>query len=112
MELEAWRSLKGFLDLELRRQRAFRLFGFVPLNTVMEQVIRKTTLFVAQQHGLGLVSAAFESRVRRLGGERQPRPVEERLFAEIIHQPAWRQVFKSAGRTDFAPRLQVSAPGG
>jgi hypothetical protein len=112
MELEAWRTLKTVLDFEIRRQRAFRLFGLVHLSTVMEQAIRKTTLFVAQQFGYGLVSDAFESRVRRLAGERRATPAEERLFAEIIRQPALRPPFKPPNRTDFAPRLHASALGG
>jgi hypothetical protein len=112
MELDAWRTLNKVLHSEPRWQRAFRLSTLVSLSTVMEQVLRKATLLVAQKFEPQLVSYAFESRIRRSAGERRSTAAEHRLYAEIVRQPALRAAFKPPNRTDFTPRLRVSALGG
>jgi hypothetical protein len=112
MEFEAWRILRELLHAELRWQRAFRFSTLVSLGTVMEQVLRKATLLVAQKFEPRSVSYAFESRIRRLAGERRSTAAERRLYAEIVRQPALRAAFKPPSRTDFTPRLRVSALGG
>src|SRR2546425_10255364 len=64
MELEAWRTLTKLLHAELRWQRAFRFSTLVSLGTVMEQVLRKAALLVAEAFEPPAVSYAFESRIR------------------------------------------------
>jgi hypothetical protein len=112
MELEVWRTLRKVLHSELRWQRAFRLSTLVSLSTVMEQVLRKATVQVARRFGPQSLSYSFESRLRRLAGERRATAAERRLYAEIVRQPALRAAFKPPSRTDFTPRLRVSALGG
>jgi len=112
MEVEAWRTVRKVLYSELRWQRAFRFSTLVSLSTLMEQVLREDTLLVAQKLAAPSVSHAFESRTRRLIGERRATSSERRLYAEIVDQPALRAAFKPASRTDFMPRLRVSAHGG
>jgi hypothetical protein len=112
MELEAWRTLRKILHSELRWQRAFRLSTLVSLSAVMEQVLRKATLLVADKFAPRLVSYVFESRIRRLAGERRSTEAERRLYAEIVRQPGLRAAFKPPSRTDFTPRLRVSVVGG
>ena len=112
MEIETWHALKKALYSELRWQRAFRLSTLVSLSTLMEQVLRKATLLVADKFAPQLISYAFESRIRRSAGERRSTAAERRLYAEIVRQPALHAAFKPPSRTDFTPRLKVSALGG
>jgi hypothetical protein len=109
MELESWRTLKGVLRAELRWQQALRLPTLVSLSTLMEKVLRKATLYVARTFEPRSFTYAFESRIRRLTGERRSTPAERRLYAGIVRQPRLRAAFKPPSRTDFTPRLQVSA---
>jgi hypothetical protein len=78
----------------------------------MEQVLRKAALLVARKFEPQADSYAFEIRIRRAAGERRSTPIERRLFAEIVREPAMRAAFKAPSRTDFTPRLRVSAAGG
>ena len=110
MELEVWRMLRIVLRAELRWQRAFRFSTLVSLSTTMESVLRKATLLVADRFVPMSVTYAFESRVRRLAGERQSTAAERRLYAEIVQQPTLHAAFKPPTRTDFTPHLRVSAP--
>jgi hypothetical protein len=112
MELEAWRTLKKILHCELRWQCAIRLSTLVSLSTVMERVLRKTALLVARKFEPRSVSYAFESRIRQVAGERRSTAAERRLYAAIVRQPALRDAFKPPSRTDFTPRLRISALGG
>jgi hypothetical protein len=112
MELETWQALRKLLHSEFRWQRAFRFSRLVPLSMVMEQVLRKATLLVAQKFAPQAVSEAFQSRIRRSAGERRPSATEHRLYLQIVCQPALDAAFHPPGRRDFAPRLRVSAAGG
>jgi len=112
MELEAWQTLKKVLQSELRWQRAFRFSTRVSLSTLMEQVLRRATLFVAQKFEPQSVSSEFENRIRRLVGDRRSTAVERGLFARMVPLPSLRAAFKPPSRTDYFPRLKVSALGG
>jgi hypothetical protein len=110
-EVEAWRTLRKVLHFELRWQRAFRLSTLVSLSALMEQVIRKATLLVARKIEPESVTYTTESRIRRLAGERRSSAAERRVYRRIVRQPALRAAFKPPSRTDFTPRLRVSAVG-
>jgi hypothetical protein len=112
IELEVWRTLKKVLNCELRWQRAMRLSTLVSLNAVGEQVLRKAALLVARRLEPQSVSDAFERQIRQLAAERRSTATERRLFAEIVRQPALHAAFKPPSRTDFTPRLRMSALGG
>lgn len=111
MELETWLTLKNVLHSELRWQRAFRSSSLVSLSTLMEQVLARGILLVAQQFEPEKISAEFERRVQRLVRDRRPTVAERDLYAEMVQQPKIRVAFKPPSRTDFYPRLQVSAIG-
>ena len=112
MELETWRTLRKVLHSELRWQRAFRLSTLVSMSAVMEEVLRKATLLVARRFEPHLVGDEFKTRIRRLAGEWRAMAAERRVYAQIVRQPVLRAAFKPPTRTDFVPRLCVSALGG
>jgi hypothetical protein len=112
MELETWHVLKKVLQSELRWQRAFRFSTLVSLGTLMEQVLRRATLLVAQRFEPQSVSSEFENRIRQLVGDRRSTAAERSLFAKMVPLPALRAAFKPASWTDYFPRLRVSALGG
>jgi hypothetical protein len=112
MELETWRTLKKVLQSELRWQRAFRFSTLVSLGTLMEQVLRQATLSVALRFEPQSVSSEFETRIRRLAGDRRSTAAERDLFARMVRLPAMRAAFKPPSRTDYFPHLKVSALGG
>lgn len=112
MEIESWRTLRKILRAELGWQRAMRLATLESLSTLMEQVLRKVVLAVAVKFDFQTVSYAIESRIRQSAGERRATAAERRLYAEIVRQPVLRAAFKPPSRTDFTPRLRVSALGG
>jgi hypothetical protein len=112
MELDAWRTLKKILQSELRWQRAFRFSNLVSLGTLMEQVLRQATLLVAQKFEPQSVSSEFANRIRQLVGDRRSTAAERSLFARMVRLPAMRAAFKPPSRTDYVPRLRVSALGG
>ncbi len=111
LELEIWHTLKDVLRAELRWQRAFRFSTLVSMGTLMEQVLRKATLLTARRFLRQSDSADFERRVRGYVRERRATDVERNLYAELVRQPALRSAFKPPTRTDYFPRLRVSALG-
>lgn len=111
MELDTWRTLKEVLQSELRWQRAFRFSTLVSLGMLMEQVLRKATLSAAQKFAPQAVADDFENRIRRSVRDRRATVAERRLYAELVRQPALKAAFKPPTRTDYFPRLRVSAVG-
>ncbi len=109
MELETWQALTKALQCEIRWQRAFRSSTLVSLGMLMEQVFRKATLAVARKFAPQVVSTGFEVRVRSSIRDRRATPAERWLYAELVRQPALKAAFKPPTRTDFVPRLRVSA---
>jgi len=109
MELATWQTLTEVLRSELRWQRVFRLSTLLPLSTLMEQVLRTATLLVAEKFTPQAVSPEFENRVRSSVRDRRATAPERRLYAELIRQPALKAAFKPPTRTDYFPRLRVSA---
>jgi hypothetical protein len=109
MELDAWRTLKSTMRAELRWQRAFRFSTLVSLSTLMEESLRKAALLVAQKFEPQSVSHEFENRVRQLAAEQRATPVERALYSASVRKPALRAAFKQPSRTDFVPRLRLSA---
>jgi hypothetical protein len=109
MEIDAWRTLKSVLRSEFRWQRYFRFSTLVSLSTVMEQALRKAALFVAQKFEPQAVTYEFKSRISQLAGERRSTAMERGLFSAIVRRPALRAAFNAPTRTDFMPRLRVSA---
>ncbi len=81
MEVETWRTLKKVLCAELRWQRSFRFSTLVSLSTLMEQVLRKAMLTVAQKLEPQVVSHEFENNLSRLAGERRATAVERDLYS-------------------------------
>jgi hypothetical protein len=112
MEVEAWRTLKVVLRRELRWQQSFRVSTLVSLSTLMEHVLREGALRVAERFEPGAVTYAFETRIRRLAGDRRATQPERQVYARIVRQPSLHAAFKPPTRTDFTPRLRVSAMGG
>ncbi len=111
MELETWRTLREILQAELRWQRAFRFSTLVSLGTVMEEVLRDTILAVAQKFAPQALSFAFDRRVQQSVRDRRATASERRLYAELVREPALKAAFKPPTRTDYFPRLRVSAAG-
>jgi hypothetical protein len=109
MELEAWRTLKNVLHAELRSQRAFRQATRVSLGALMELALRKAALQVSGAFEPRLDSSPFKSWIGQLARDRRSTPAERGLYAKIVGQPALRAAFKPPSRTDFTPRLRVSA---
>jgi len=111
MELEVWRTLRKVLHSEFRWQRVFRFSTLVSLSTLTEQVVRRAMLLVARRFEPQLVDDEFKTQIRRWVSEWRSTPEERRLYARIVRQPALRAAFKPPSRTDFVPRLRVSALG-
>ena len=108
MEIDAWRTLKHVLRSEFRWQRSFRLSTLVSLGTLMEQVLRKAALVVAQKFEPLAVTYEFKSRISQLAGERRSTAMERGHYSAIVRRPAQRAAFRAPTRTDFLPRLRVS----
>jgi hypothetical protein len=111
MELETWRTLKQVLLRELRWQRVFRFSTTVSLRTLMEQVLRQGALLVAKQFEPEAVTHEFARRIRRAAGDRQATEAERRLYARIVRRPSLHGAFRPPTRSEFTPRLHVSALG-
>jgi hypothetical protein len=111
MELETWRTLKEVLQAEIRWQRAFRFSTLVSLSMLMEQVLRKAALLVAKKFVPVAVTPEFRLRIRSLVRGRSATPAERRLYIALVSQPGLKAAFKLPSRTDYFPRLHVSAVG-
>ena len=112
VELATWRALRDVLKAELRWQRAFRFSTLMSFSMLMESVIRKATLLVAQKFAPQSVSAELEGRIRSSVRDRIATVSELRLYADLVRQPALRAAFKLPSRTDYVPRLRASTFGG
>jgi hypothetical protein len=111
LEIEAWHVLKGALRSELRWQRAFRSSTMVSLTMLREQVLQKTALFVFQKHNPGPIPRDLGATVRLLAADRRSTAAERGVYMEIVRQPAMKAAFKAPSRSDFVPRLRLSAVG-
>lgn len=95
MEIDVWKTMERMLQVEFKRQASLNCLPVMSLSDLMERVLRKTTLLVAQKFEPQTVSDAFEDRVHRIAEER--RETSEK-FAR-----------RSLRRDSFAQPIQVVA---
>jgi len=112
MEVETWQTLKKLLRSELRWQQEGPFSTLGSMSALMEQVLRRAAMLAAQQFEPQAVTADFKARIWRSMGERRFTAKERGLYADIVRQPALRTAFKPPRRSEFSPRLRLSALGG
>lgn len=99
MEIEVWKTLESTLQAELQRQASLCFLPLVSLSDLMERVLRKTTLLVAQRLEPQTVTDEFEDRLSQLAevGRRVAR--EHGQPAGRVRRPVMRESFAEPGRS-------------
>lgn len=106
-EIETWHTLAAVLRTELHGQWAFRAATKVSLGTLMERVFRRALARLLDRHNLKSTYASVRHTLQVIR-ERQTTVAEQRIFGELVRQPAAHGALKPLGRTDFVPRLRLT----
>jgi hypothetical protein len=112
MEIATWEAVKKVLHMQLRWQPKFQVPLPVYLKALKELVLRRAALLVAQRFEPVAVTFKLITRIALAASDRPWTPAERRLYAKIAGQPAPQAALQPPVRTEFTPRLRVSAVGG
>jgi hypothetical protein len=75
-------------------------------------VLRQATREIAQRFEPEPIIYKLEKEIRHSTDDRNSTAGERRLYAQVVRQPSPHGVFKPPSRTDFIPRVRVSAAAG